>query len=415
MLETTTKYKDTPIGKIPVDWEVKKFEKIFDFYPTASYSRADLSVKDETLYLHYGDIHTKYHHHIDIDNSSLPTISDEKLRNYELVQNGDLVISDASEDYLGVGKCVEIINLDQRKMIAGLHTFLARDKGDNFAPYFKGYVTLNSNVVKQFRRLATGTKVYSISKGSLASVQVPLPPLHEQQKIAEILSTWDKAIQETDSIIKSLEKRNKVLAYSLLTGRKRVQACESEGWKVFNLGFYIEEYRKKPNDNSDLPVFTSSKNGLMMQSDYYSGSRMLSREDVDYNILPNGFITYRSRSDDGLFTFNRNDKGLDGLISGYYPVFGITNGNADFFLYFLNYFKRKLTKYSSGTSQLVLSIKSLKTAKFNFPTHQEQSKIAEILNAANKELQQYQQKLNNLKTQKKGLMQQLLTGKVRTV
>ena len=86
MLETTTKYKDTPIGKIPVDWEVKKFEKIFDFYPTASYSRADLSVKDETLYLHYGDIHTKYHHHIDIDNSSLPTISDEKLRNYELVQ-----------------------------------------------------------------------------------------------------------------------------------------------------------------------------------------------------------------------------------------------------------------------------------------------------------------------------------------
>ena len=152
-----------------------------------------------------------------------------------------------------------------------------------------------------------------------------------------------------------------------------------------------------------------------MQSDYYSGSRMLSREDVDYNILPNGFITYRSRSDDGLFTFNRNDKGLDGLISGYYPVFGITNGNADFFLYFLNYFKRKLTKYSSGTSQLVLSIKSLKTAKFNFPTHQEQSKIAEILNAANKELQQYQQKLNNLKTQKKGLMQQLLTGKVRTV
>ena len=108
-------------------------------------------------------------------------------------------------------------------------------------------------------------------------------------------------------------------------------------------------------------------------------------------------------------------EGLDGLISGYYPVFGITNGNADFFLYFLNYFKRKLTKYSSGTSQLVLSIKSLKTAKFNFPTHQEQSKIAEILNAANKELQQYQQKLNNLKTQKKGLMQQLLTGKVRTV
>lgn len=407
---TKSTYKDTPIGKIPVDWEVKKLDSIGLFEKGKGVLKSDLDINGKYPCIRYGELYTIHHYVISKFNSF---ITEEIAKNSNKINKGDILFAGSGETAAEIGKCA-VFNFND-VAYAGGDIIIFKPNIKMIKPLFGGYIMNSDIAIQQKRIMGQGNSVVHIYSSDLKKLIIPLPPLPEQHKIAEILSTWDKAIQETDSIIKSLEKRNKVLAYSLLTGRKRVQACESEGWKVFNLGFYIEEYRKKPNDNSDLPVFTSSKNGLMMQSDYYSGSRMLSREDVDYNILPNGFITYRSRSDDGLFTFNRNDKGLDGLISGYYPVFGITNGNADFFLYFLNYFKRKLTKYSSGTSQLVLSIKSLKTAKFNFPTHQEQSKIAEILNAANKELQQYQQKLNNLKTQKKGLMQQLLTGKVRTV
>jgi len=262
--------------------------------------------------------------------------------------------------------------------------------------------------------MATKTKVYSNSKDSLLKIQIPLPPLPEQQKIAEILSTWDKAIQEVQLLIKKLEVRNKALAFSLLTGKKRVNGFEDK-WNNYKLDHFLEEYSSKPNGEIDLPVFTSSKNGLMNQFDYYSGGRISSRENVDYNIIPDGYITYRSRSDDGLFTFNKNTTGYDGLISGYYPVFKIVNGNDDFFLFYLNFFKNKLTKYSTGTSQLVLSFKALKSATFHLPSLEEQNEIAKILNTAHQELKRYQEKLKVLQQQKKGLMQQLLTGKIRTV
>lgn len=257
----TTQYKNTSLGKIPIDWEVKKIKSVFDIFPTASYSRADLTLVGDILNMHYGDIHTKYHFHIDVQNSVLPTITNDKLKKYELVKEGDLIISDASEDYLGVGKAIEVTNLGERKMIAGLHTFLLREKEELFSPLFKGYLTLNENVIKQFRRLATGTKVYSISKESLQNLQIPLPPLPEQQKIAEVLSTWDKAIQQTNTLIKKLEARNKALAFSLLTGKKRVKGFE-EKWDNHKLEYFFEEYSLKPDSKPDLPVFTSSKTVL---------------------------------------------------------------------------------------------------------------------------------------------------------
>src|SRR5690606_30258594 len=239
---TQTAYQDTPIGKIPADWEVKKIGEIFNSFPTASYSRADLVEEGEILYLHYGDIHTKFDFHLDVSKATLPSITEEKLKKYEVVKEGDWVLCDASEDYDGVGKSVEIVNLDEKKLIAGLHTFLLREKGNFFAPYFKGYVALNESVRKQFQKLATGTKVYSLSKETLLSVKIPLPPLSEQKRIAEVLSTWDKAIQLTEQLIHQKEQRKKWLMQNLLTGKMRLKGFSGE-WKECKLGDFIEESR----------------------------------------------------------------------------------------------------------------------------------------------------------------------------
>lgn len=151
----------------------------------------------------------------------------------------------------------------------------------------------------------------------------------------------------------------------------------------------------------------------MRQTDYYGDNRITNREDADYNILPPNFLTYRSRSDDGLFTFNKNHLGFTSLISGYYPVFTIVNGDINFILIYINYYRQKLAKYSIGTSQLVLSINALKEAKFNFPTIEEQTAIAQVLQASDKEVSLLKAKADKLREQKKGLMQQLLIVKVR--
>ena len=413
-MKQNTTYKQTELGLIPEDWEVKKIDDVLDIFPTASYSRAEQCEDGDVQYLHYGDIHTKYNFHLKINNNNLPKISVDKLKNYKTLEIGDLIMADASEDYDGVGKCVEIIELSEKKAIAGLHTFLLRDKKQNFSLGFKGYMTTSNIVKKQFYRTAVGTKVYSLSKTSLQNLKIPLPPLPEQKKIADCLSTWDVAIEKQNALINALTDRKKALMQQLLTGKKRLPGFEGK-WKEVKLGEIIIDYKEKPNDNNNYEILTSSKNGLMKQTDYYGDNRITNRTDADYNVIPNGFITYRSRSDDGLFTFNLNDLGVIGLISGYYPVFSFAKSNTQFLLSFLNYFKSKLIKYAIGTSQLVLSINALKEAKFKLPSLEEQTAIAEILATADRELQLQKDKLAQLQSQKKGLMQVLLTGKKRLI
>ena len=259
--------------------------------------------------------------------------------------------------------------------------------------------------------MGQGHSVVHIYSKQLEHLKIPLPPLPEQQKIAEILSVWDEAIEKQTQLITQLETRKRGLMQQLLTGKKRLKGFSRE-WEEVKLEEFIYEHREKPNKDRTYEIYTSSKNGLMKQTDYYGDNRITNREEVDYNVIPSNFLTYRSRSDDGLFTFNKNIL-TDGLVSGYYPVFSTTKGNTDFILMFLNYFRSKLTKYSVGTSQLVLSYSALARAKFNLPIEQEQTAIANILSTADSEIDLAKKKLVSLKEQKKGLMQQLLTGKKR--
>lgn len=133
------------------------------------------------IYIQNGDIHTKFNFHLNI-NENLPKISKEKLNSYQTLKIGDLVVADASEDYEGVGKSLEIISKSEIPAIAGLHTFLLRDKGNYFALGFKGYMNSSQIVKRQFYKLATGTKVYSLSKVGLSSLKIPVLPLPEQKK-----------------------------------------------------------------------------------------------------------------------------------------------------------------------------------------------------------------------------------------
>lgn len=200
-------FQYTEIGKIPSDWHLATYGECFDFLTTATYSRAQLSDKGEIGYVHYGDIHVKFHHFIDFKKITLPTIDRDLLKYYSPLKEGDVIVADASEDYEGVGKSVEVRNLSNKIVISGLHTFLLRDNKGLIANGFKGYIHSNNLVKKQIDTLATGLKVYGISKTNLKKTLIPLPPTKaEQTAIATALNDVDALIENLEQLL--AKKRN---------------------------------------------------------------------------------------------------------------------------------------------------------------------------------------------------------------
>ncbi|MBK7633938.1 MAG: restriction endonuclease subunit S [Saprospiraceae bacterium] len=220
-------YKETEIGVLPNDWDIKSYGELFYFLNTATYSRAELSDDSDIDYVHYGDIHTKCNYHVDFTKMILPCITSDKLKKYPLLEIGDLIMADASEDYEGIGKSVEILNIG-KKSISGLHTFLLRNKSNSLALGFKGYIHANQYVRNQFNSLATGMKVYGVSKGNLRSILIPIPPLPEQTAIANALRDIDDLINTTQALIAKKKAIKTATMQQLLTPK--------EDWVEMKLG-----------------------------------------------------------------------------------------------------------------------------------------------------------------------------------
>lgn len=215
-------YEDEKFGKVPLGWGVKKVKDCFDFYPTASYSRSQLIESGEVNYIHYGDIHTKFDRILDTEKQVLPFIPNELRKKYELLQDGDLVISDASEDWEGVGKSIELINVGDKKIISGLHTLHLRPKSDDFIQGIKGYILNIHKVSIGIKRLATGMKVYGISKPNLGRVYLPIPTEPEQRLIKKTLDECSDDIFKKQTKTKILQRLKKSLMQNLLTGKLRI-------------------------------------------------------------------------------------------------------------------------------------------------------------------------------------------------
>ena len=203
-------------------WVVNTYGEVFDFLTTATYSRADLSDTGEIGYVHYGDIHTKWSSFLDFKKYKLPTIGKNQLKNYPLLREGDIIMADASEDYSGVGESIEVKNLGENKSISGLHTFLLRDKKGVFVNGFKGYIHKSKIVKSQIEKLASGLKVYGISKYNLKAVQIPIPPIEEQTRIATILSDMDSEITTLETKLAKAQSIKQGMMQQLLTGKIRL-------------------------------------------------------------------------------------------------------------------------------------------------------------------------------------------------
>lgn len=406
-MKQKTQYKQTPIGFIPADWEVKKLGEL-------TVGKGTYGINASAV--EYNELLPKYLRITDIDDEGyfsvdkLSSVDDSSSKDFYLEENDIVFVRTGST----TGKSYLYNPNDGLLVYAGFLIKFSLDKS-KVDKYYIWSFTKSDKYNDWVNTFSQRSGQPGLNSNEYASLLIPLPPLPEQQKIAEILSTWDKAIQETGLLIKKLDVRNKALAFSLLRGRLINKNSKKISLSKF-LTFTPREI-EKPTENYLALGIRSHGKGIFHKPD--SDPKAISMDKL-YEVKENDFIVNITFAwEHAVAIISKEDEG--GLVSHRFPTYVIDQKivSVEFFRHIIlqPFFKQMLDNISPGGAgrNRVLSKKDLLKLEISVPSLEEQHSIAAILNTAHQELKQYQEKLKALQQQKKGLMQQLLTGKMRTI
>lgn len=269
-----------------------------------------------------------------------------------------------------------------------------------------------------------------INKGAQANLfinhierlKIPLPPLPEQRAIAHVLSLMDSVINQNVQLIAQKELRKKWLMQNLLTGKKRLKGFDGEWKEVPFSNLFNRVTRKNTEENTNV-VTISAQRGFVRQTDFFKKS--IASEIIDnYFLVEKGEFCYNKSYSNGYpwgatKRLNDFDKAV---VTTLYICFGIkdrSKTSGDFFEQYFeaNLLDRGLTKiaHEGGRAHGLLNVTPADffSLKITIPDFEEQTAIAQVLQAADKEIELLKAKTDKLREQKKGMMQVLLTGKVR--
>ena len=284
-------------------------------------------------------------------------------------------------------------------------------------PKFIYYMYINLNLI----RFSAGSGVPTLNRNDIHLQKILLPPLDEQKKIAEILSTWDEAINLTINLIESKKQFKKALMQNLLTAKVRFPEFKDE-WIEVTIGELFEF--KKGQGLSKEMLDTNGKFECVLYGELYTTYDEII-ENVKSRTNFQGSI--KSKFDDILIPSSTTTGSIDiaiaavilkndVLLGGDINILRKKRNNiyGKFVAYCITNIKNKeLSSYAQGTTIIHLYAKDFKDMKIKLPNLKEQQKIAEVLTACDDEINLLNLKLENLKKQKQGLMQKLLSGKVR--
>ena len=207
------------------EWEVATLSELFDFSGGLSASREQLSATGH-CYLHYGDIHTSKKTFVDAtaEYDELPKLNVplKKVSASSLLEDGDVVFVDASEDDEGTSKHVVIDNPGGIPFISGLHTIVAKAKNDALDQRYLRYCFQTTAIRAQFRFFAVGTKVSGISKANIAKVTMPVPSMREHSAVASALVDMDAELDELETKLAKARQIKQGMMQNLHTGRIRL-------------------------------------------------------------------------------------------------------------------------------------------------------------------------------------------------
>lgn len=401
------KYIDTSIGLIPSDWEVKK---ISDATTYVDYrGKTPQKTEEGILLLTARNIKFGYIDY-NISNEFISPEDYSVVMSRGLPEIGDILIT--TEAPMG-----NVAQINRLNIALAQRVIKFRAKSNIITNDYLKYYFLSEKFQKLLDEKSTGGTAKGIKGSTLHKMILIVPPLPEQQKIATILSTWDNAIDHCKNFIENLKLRNKGLTQKLLTGKIRVNGFEETKWSLVPIKKIAKDSSKKNPADKDLLVLSCTKHNGLVPSLEYFGRKIYSDDLTTYKIVSRGQFAYATNHiEEGSIGYqSRYD---EALISPMYTVFQTDETVNDNFLFRVLKSTNYIHEYQKRMEGSIDRRGGLRWDEFSkikvpIPEIKEQMAIVEILDKATEELHHYQQKLENLQLQKKGLMQQLLTGKVR--
>ena len=402
---------------VPEGW---KIELVGDLFDVQLGKMLNKEAKEKTPQFHYlGNSNVKWGY---FDLSDLKTMhfSERDIEKFTM-KSDDIIMCEGGE----VGRCAIWQGSNQNIFYQkALHRL--RSKGQIVPQFFQNYMEKISGT-KLLDDYTTRTSIAHLTREKLISLPVRLPPLPEQTQIAQILSTWDKAIATTEQLLANSQQQKKALMQQLLTGKKRLldkngvrfsgewdivnldSVCDVKGGKRLPKGSYLSE------NKTPYPY-------IRVADMFMGGVDVASIQYVPEDIAPS-IQRYRIFKDD-LFITVAGTLGIVGEIPDALDGANLTE-NADkltnikcdktYLLYVMksDLIQKYIEAESTQNAQPKLALTRIRSFKVPTPGKEEQQKIAAVLSTADQEITALQQKLNALKQEKKALMQQLLTGKRR--
>ncbi len=413
-MKQNTTYKQTELGLIPEDWEVKKLGDLVNIKSGDSPTKFKLSESNGKYpYLKVEDLNNcnKYQ-------SLSRNYSNDK---FSIVKENSIIFPKRGAAILNNKVRINIIPV---QMDSNLMALTVKNEKSNVE--FLYYKITKEGLFK----IADTSTIPQINNKHILPYKIPLPPLPEQKKIANCLSTWDVAIEKQNALINALADRKKALMQQLLTGKKRLPGFSGE-WKEVKLGSICENFQNgnafsaKDYKKTGIPIVTMGNINL-------GGYFYFSESKSNFWIEDKSLERYEIKKGDLIIAMTdvTPEKNLIGLTSiiDIDRIFYLNQrvghiilkpklADTDFIFYLSqnSYWRNQCKAFATLGVQANLGTNDIKNINIKLPSLSEQTAIAEILATADRELQLQKEKLAQLQTQKKGLMQVLLTGKKRLI
>ena len=406
------------------EWETIKVSELLDFYSTNSLSWEQLDYSNGKIKnLHYGLIHKGVPTMVDVACDSLPYIKEESmLKSFTLFKEGDVAFADASEDTNDVAKAIEVVNCDNQQIVSGLHTIHGRDNSNRTVIGYKGYAFASDSFHKQIRRIAQGTKVFSISVRNFDEAYIGIPSKEEQTQIAKLLITIDKRIATQNKIIEDLKKLksaiiDKSFCYPNESSPQKRFIGFTEEWHLVHLSDICQRVRTKNfNTQCTLVLTIAAQFGLVSQEEFFNKS-VASDNLEGYYLLRKGDFAYnKSYSGDYAWgAVKRLECFSEGVLSPLYICFRPDTARIDSD-FLAHYFESK--KWYKGIADIAgegarnhgllnLSVIDYFKTLHRIPSIQEQKAIANALNKLTSKISIEKNLYDDLLLQRQHLLQQM--------
>ena len=350
---------------------------------------------------------------VDASSDLLPYIKEEIVpKSYTLFKEGDVSFADASEDTNDVAKAIEILNCNGQQIVSGLHTIHGRDNTDQTVIGYKGYAFASESFHKQIRRIAQGTKVFSVSVRNFDETYIGVPSKDEQAKIAKLLIAIDKRIATQNKIIEKYESLIQAICDTLIeSGQPKVELSFNDFGEPYSglSGKSAEDFGK------GWPYITYMNVYQNQIIDITDVGLVKINETEQQSVVRYGDILFTLSSE------TPDEVGMGAVYLGdIYPLylnsfcFGVhITDESKIYPPFLAYyistksFRKAVFPLAQGSTRFNLQKSDFMKKKFLFPTVEEQNKIYSVLKAYSDKLSIEKNIANLLCEQKSYLLRQL--------